>query len=91
MLDAADYLWWPKIHTMIIEKAEACSHCQATGKNLKSLIPKQRFEKQEDPTAANEEVQLDFAGPFFSNSNAKSYLLVAIDSFSKEVYSNHFG
>ena len=59
MLDAADYLWWPKIHTMIIEKAEACSHCQATGKNLKSLITKRKFEKQEEPTAANEEVRLD--------------------------------
>ena len=59
MLDAADYLWWPKIHSMITEKAEECNHCQATGKNLKSLITKRKFEKQEEPTAANEEVQLD--------------------------------
>ena len=65
MLDAADYLWWPKIHSMIIEKAEECTHCQATGKNLKSLITKQKFEKQEEPTAVKEEAQLDFAGLFF--------------------------
>ena len=83
MIDAASYLWWPKMHTQIIEKAECCSHCRATGKNMKSLRPKRQYDDQPEPAAPNDEVQLDFAGPLFHGNKTKTYLLVAIDSISR--------
>ena len=84
MVDAANYLWWPKMHSAIIEKAEDCSHCRKIGKNLKPLTSKKDFDKIESPVAANDEVQLDFAGPlFYNDSKSKTYLLVAVDSYSR--------
>ena len=83
MVDAANYLWWPKMHSQIIEKAESCSQCRQMGKNLKPLIAKRRFEKIKEPSEPNEEVQLDFAGPLFNDCKTKTYLLVAVDSYSR--------
>ena len=83
MVDAANYLWWPKMHSQIIEKAESCSQCRQMGKNLKPLIAKRKFEKIKEPSEPNEEVQLDFAGPLFNDCKTKTYLLVAVDSYSR--------
>ena len=32
MVDAANYLWWPKMHSLIIERAESCSQCRQIGR-----------------------------------------------------------
>ena len=53
------------------------------GKNLKTLIPKTAVSKYPEPCAPNDELQLDFAGPLFANSNKSTYILVAIDSYSR--------
>ena len=34
MVDAAEYIWWPRMHREIIKKAEDCSECTAYGKNV---------------------------------------------------------
>ena len=83
MIDAANYLWWPKMHSQIVEKAEDCHHCKKTGKNMKPLLAKSDYDDIVEPVEANEEVQLDFAGPLFANSKSKTYLLVAVDSYSR--------
>ena len=83
MLDAANYIWWPKMHSQIVEKAESCRECRQMGKNLKTLIPKTAVSKYPEPCAPNDELQLDFAGPLFANSNKSTYILVAIDSYSR--------
>ena len=83
MVDAAEYIWWPRMHREIIKKAEECSECTAYGKNVKTLKPKSAWESVVEPTAPNEELQIDFAGPFGTKNNSKYYILVAIDRFSR--------
>ena len=83
MLDAANYIWWPKMHSQIVEKAESCRECRQMGKNLKTLIPKTAVSKYPEPCAPNDELQLDFAGPLFANSSKSTYIFVAIDSYSR--------
>ena len=62
MIDAAMYVWWPRMHRDIINKSETCTECTAYGKNVKTLKPKSEWDKIPDPTEPNEEVQIDFAG-----------------------------
>ena len=83
MIDAVSYLWWPKMHSQIIEKAEKCEACKKYGKNLKPLCRKAEQSDSIEPTCPNEEVQLDFAGPLFPEQTKPTYLLVAIDRFSR--------
>ena len=65
MIDAASYLWWPKMHRQIIEKAEKCDACIQTGKNLKSLQQYKEWQPLPELTKPNEEIQIDFAGPLY--------------------------
>ena len=67
----------------IIQRAEKCPDCTAIGKNLKPIKSHSDWKEIPDPTEPNQEVQLDFAGPFCNGKNAKTYLLVAVDKFSK--------
>ena len=76
-------LWWPGIHRQVVEKADKCDACRKYGKNLKSLIPKAGHAEVVEPTYPNEEVQLDFAGPLYPDSKTKTYLLVAIDRYTR--------
>ena len=73
MIDAASYLWWPRMHRQIIEKAEKCDDCIQTGKNLKSLQPYSEWQKLPKLTRPNEEFQLDFAGPLFPGQKTKTF------------------
>ena len=83
MVDAASYVWWPKLHRSIIDKAEKCPECTAYGKNIKTLKPRSKWDKIPDPTEPNEELQIDFAGPFNSTSRSKFHILVAVDRYSR--------
>ena len=83
LIDAASYLWWPRMHTNIIETAEKCESCRKFGKNLKTLTSKAGYENLEPLTCPNEELKLDFAGPIQTGKNGSGvYLLVAIDRYS---------
>ena len=82
MVDAASYVWWPRLHRSIIDKAEKCPECTAYGKNIKTLKPRSKWDKIPDPTEPNEELQIDFAGPFNSSSRSKFHILVAVDRYS---------
>ena len=70
--DAASYLWWPKMHRAIINKAEAFQECTRYGKNVKTLKAKSDWENIPEPTEPNEELQIDFAGPFCSKKHSKT-------------------
>ena len=83
MVDAASYLWWPKMHRQIIEKAEKCDACIQTGKNLKSLQPYKEWQPLPELSSPNEEIQIDFAGPLYPDQKTNTYILVAIDRYSK--------
>ena len=75
MLQAVADIWWPQIHCEIVLLAQTFNQCQQSSKNLKTLLPKSNSEAEK----FNDELALDFAGPFKSASKNKQYLLVAID------------
>ena len=79
MLQAVADIWWPQIHREIVLLAQKCNQCQQSGKNLKTLLPQTNYGKLPEAEKINDELALDFAGPFKSTSKNKQYLLVAID------------
>ena len=80
MLREAADIWWPRNHRQIVEKARNCPDCQSAGKNLKCLKSQNEFGKLPETTEPNEEISLDFAGPFQNGNVKKKYLLVSVDN-----------
>ena len=53
-----------------------------SGKNIKPLLRQKQFGSISTSTAPNDELALDFAGPFSVGTHGKRYLFVSIDNFS---------
>ena len=83
MICMATHCWWPYIHRDIIVKATECKPCTVIGKNLKSIIPAKQFNPHIPCVEPNQEIQIDFGGPFFDEKGNEVYFLAAIDRFSK--------
>ena len=83
MVDAAQYLWWPKMHREIIDLCQFCRSCLAYGKNLKTSKSFNSTERLPELSEANEELQIDLAGPMFDSKGKKLFIIAAIDRFSK--------
>ena len=79
MLQAVADIWWPQIHREIVLLAQTCNQCEDSGKNLKTIKSQSNFGKLTAAEAFNDELVLDFAGPFKIAPKNKQYLLVAID------------
>ena len=82
MLREASDVWWPRIHREIVEKAQSCTECQKAGKNLKCINSQKEFGKIPEAKNPNDEISLDFAGPFQNAYKQKKYLLVSVDNNS---------
>ena len=82
MLREASDVWWPRIHREIINKARNCSECREAGKNFKCIKSQKEFGKLPQANQPNEEVSLDFAGPFQNANLKKKYILVSVDNHS---------
>ena len=82
MLKEAADVWWPRVHREVVEKAKNCLQCQLAGKNLKCIKSQNEFGKIPESTEPNEEIALDFAGPFQNANQKKKYLLVSVDNHS---------
>ena len=82
MLREASDVWWPRIHCEIVEKARNCNECRLTGKNRKCMKAQNEFGKLPAANQPNEEISLDFAGPFHNANINKKYLLVSVDNHS---------
>ena len=82
MVDAAQYLWWPKMHREIIDLCQTCRSSSAYGKNLKTSKTFNSAESLPELSEVNEELQIDLAGPIF-DSKGKKLFIIAIDRFSK--------
>ena len=82
MLRETSDIWWPRVHREIVEKARNCQECQLAGKNLKCLKSRNEFGKVPEASEPNEEISLDFAGPFQNGNSKKKYLLVSVDNHS---------
>ena len=79
MLTAVPDIWWPRIRREIVLLAQSCSQCQKAGKNLKSVQKQSEYGKLPAVDTHNDEIAIDFAGPFKIAPKAKKYLLVTID------------
>ena len=75
-------IWWPKTHREVVTTARCCDQCNNAGKNIKPLLKRKQLGKIPKSEEANDEIALDFAGPFQNAEHGKKYLFVAIDNFS---------
>ena len=75
-------VWIPLMHRNIAATAKYCKSCLETGKNLKPDIPKNDMGETYNPKEPNDLVQLDFWGPVNYVRGRKTYVLVAVDTFS---------
>ena len=79
MLREAADVWWPRINREIIEKANNCQECSKAGKNIKCLKTQNAYGKLPTAENPNDEISIDFAGPFQNAKKNKKYLLVSVD------------
>ena len=82
MLREASDVWWPRIHREIVEKARSFAECQKAGKNPKCVSSQKEFEKLPEAKNPNDEISLDFAGPFQNAYKQNNYLQVSVDNNS---------
>ena len=83
MLSMSSDIWWPRIHREIVDQARLCDQCLQSGKNLKCMLRQKQVGKIPEASEQNEEIALDFAGPFQNAKKGKKYLLVSIDHYSR--------
>ena len=79
MLREAADIWWPGLYKEIVWLANVCPECGKSGKNIKPILRKKQFGKLEEPENVNDEVALDFAGPYAVSNKARKYILVSVD------------
>ena len=82
MLRQISDIWWPRIHRDITLLTKSCLECQNAGKSIKPLLKQKQFGKLPTPITINEEIAIDFAGPFKIARSSKKYLIVSVDSKS---------
>ena len=70
------------MNSEFIFKSTECKPCKAIGKNLKPVIPARRFQQHKPCVKPNQEIRIDFGGPFFDENGYEIYFLAAIDRFS---------
>ena len=82
MLATVSNVWWPRLHREVVNLAKSCPQCQNAGKNIKPLLTQKQFGKLPKVSEINQEIAIDFAGPFKNAPAAKQYLLVSVDHLS---------
>ena len=83
MTDMATHAWWPYMHRDIATKTAKCNPCVKIGKNLKSIIPANKWAPLKLCKVPNGKIQIDFGGPIYNEKNQEIYFLACIDRFSK--------
>ena len=78
-LETVSNVWWPRLHREVVNLAKTCPQCQTAGKNIKPLLTQKQFGKLPTVSELNQEIAIDFAGPFKNAFSAKQYLLVSVD------------
>ena len=83
MKSLAEHMWWPHIYREIYHHGKSFSQCLKAGKNLKVLLGTDNIRKLPTLTFANEEINLDFAGPLDAfRGNKKTFVYVSNDSLT---------
>ena len=77
MLATVSNIWWPRFRREVVSLAITCPQCQDSAKNLKPILTQKQFGKLPKPSEINQEIAIDFAGPFQNAPKAKQYLLAS--------------
>ena len=83
MVDAAQYIWLPRMHRDIVQLCKDCPQCTKFGKNLKANASFNSSKPLPLLSGPNEELQLDYAGPLLDSFGKSIYILVGTDRYSK--------
>ena len=83
MKELCERVHWETKEKDIAEKANNCLTCFRTGKNLKCMLPKTEINTLPKTGKVGEEVQMDFAGPFFDEKGKKRFTALAIDNCTR--------
>ena len=83
VVDAAQYIWRPRMHRDIVQLCKYCPQCTKFGKNLKANASFNSAKLLPLLFGPNEELQLNYAGPLLDSVGNSIYILVAIDRYSK--------
>ena len=62
------------MHRDIITKTAKCNPCVKNGKNLKSIIPANKWAPLKLCKVPNEEIQIDFEGPIYNEKKLRDLL-----------------
>ena len=81
-LSTVSNVWWPRLHREVVGIANLCHQCQIAGKNIKTILNQKQVGELPIRKEANQEIAIDFVGPFQNAIGAKKYLLVSIDHFT---------
>ena len=83
MKSLAEYSWWLYIYREIYYHGKICSQGLKAGNNLKVLLGTDNITKLPTLTCADEEINLDLAGPLDAFWGTQKYILSCIDQFFK--------
>ena len=82
MLPTIPNVWWPRLHREVVTIARERPQCQEFGKIVKTLLRQNQTSKLPESKENNQEIVIDFAGPFQNAIQAKRYLTVSNNYFS---------
>ena len=82
MLSMITDIWLPQIHRDVIDQARLGEECFHLGESLNCILKQDRTGKLPEANEQNEEVALDFAGPFQNEKKGIKFLLLSIDHIS---------
>ena len=82
MLRQISDIMWPKIDRKITLLTKTCHEFQETGKSIKPILKEKQFRKFPVSDKINDEIAIDFAGPFKLARISKRYIIVSVDSKS---------
>ena len=79
MLREVADVWWPRNHSEIVDKANNYPEFSRGYKNVKFLKAENEYGKLPIAEKPNDEISIDYAGPFQNAKKNKKFLLVSVD------------
>ena len=79
MLATVSNVWWPRLDRDVVGTAKTCQQCQVAGKNKTPLSRQNQTGMLSKCVENNQEIAIDFAGPFQNAIKATKYRIVSID------------
>ena len=78
ILTTVSNVWCPTLHRKVAAIARSCLQCRESGKNIKPLLTQKQLRKLPECEESNQEIAIDFAGPFQNAINANKLLIVSV-------------